>query len=237
MGQTVFESGNPSLGIKGTKVTAEWLNAMQNHRHEGYDEDSSAPLDAITAALSALVPTGITLDYVGSTAPAGYVFLSGRTIGNAASGATERANSDTSALFSLFWNSMANSEAAVSGGRGASAAADFAANKTITLPDARGRVVAGKDNMGGTTASRITAAGAGIVGTTLGAAGGAQTHTLTVAQLASHDHSFSAGGQEMCGAGGVGVADYLASTTGAAGSNQAHQNTQPTLILNKIVKL
>jgi microcystin-dependent protein len=42
--------------------------------------------------------------------------------------------------------------------------------------------------MGGAAASRLTAAGSGVAGTTLGAAGGAETHTLTIAQLAVHDH-------------------------------------------------
>ena len=47
-----------------------------------------------------------------------------------------------------------------------------------TAPDLRGRTIAGKDNMGGVTASRLTAAGSGITGTTLGTTGGAETHVL-----------------------------------------------------------
>jgi hypothetical protein len=47
----------------------------------------------------------------------------------------------------------------------------------------RGRVPAGKDDMGGSAASRITNAGSSIVGTTLGAAGGAQSTTLTAGQI------------------------------------------------------
>jgi microcystin-dependent protein len=197
------------------------------------------------------IPTGSVTDYIGSTEPSGWLFLSGLTIGNGSSGGTGRANADTSDLFTLLWNSMADSEAAVSTGRGANAAADFAANKTITLPDARGRATVGKDNMGGSTASRITNAGAGIVGTTLGAAGGSQTHTLTEAQLASHSHpqTVAAGTTALkVGSGlGPGVSNHIpgtnveadggAQTTIAAGSGDAHNNTQPTLVLNKIIKL
>ncbi|KFC73186.1 hypothetical protein FG93_01930 [Bosea sp. LC85] len=51
----------------------------------------------------------------------------------------------------------------------------------IRLPDLRGRVVAGRDNMGGTAAGRLTAAT--VNGSPLGAAGGAETGTLTIAQL------------------------------------------------------
>lgn len=54
---------------------------------------------------------------------------------------------------------------------------------TFNVPDLRGRVAVGKDDMGGPAASRITSAAAGFDGTSLGAAGGAQTETLTLAQL------------------------------------------------------
>ncbi len=54
---------------------------------------------------------------------------------------------------------------------------------TFNLPDIRGRTVFGQDNMGGTTASRITNAGSGVVGTTIGATGGAQTHSIVQANL------------------------------------------------------
>lgn len=186
-------------------------------------------------------PTGASLDFWGSTAPVGWVLMDGRTIGSAASGATNRANADTEDLFTLLWNSMANAEAPVSGGRGASAAADFAANKTITIPDLRGRVVAGLDNMGGSTASRITAGGAGINGTTIGAAGGAQTHQLTTAQMPSHTHlqNDASGGS----AGPLPTHVYVSFqgsntvATSSAGSDQAHQNTQPTIMAFKIIKL
>lgn len=54
---------------------------------------------------------------------------------------------------------------------------------TFNVPDLRGRVPAGKDDMGGSAASRITTAGGGVDGLTLGAAAGAQNQTLTLAQL------------------------------------------------------
>lgn len=109
--------------------------------------------------------TGMRIGYTGTTAPAGWVLLSGRTIGSASSGATERANSDTEALFALWWNSYSNTELPIQDStgaastRGASAAADFAANKRLPTPDYRGRVPAGKEDMGGTNA--------GVISTTL----------------------------------------------------------------------
>jgi hypothetical protein len=120
----------------------------------------------------------------------GWVRLNGRTIGSSTSGASERSNADVQALFLYLWGTDAN--LAVSGGRGANAAADWAANKTIALPDWRGRVVAGLDDMGSTAAGRLTATyfGAsgtcsGVLGTTLGASCGAESQTLTAAQIPS----------------------------------------------------
>lgn len=49
---------------------------------------------------------------------------------------------------------------------------------TFGLPDLRGRSILGRDDMGGATASRITAAVSGMTGTTLGAAGGSQAMPL-----------------------------------------------------------
>lgn len=189
--------------------------------------------------------TGTISDYIGIMAPTGYVLADGKTIGSASSSGN-RANDDCYALFKLLWDSMANSEAAVSGGRGANADSDWSANKTIALPDLRGRVTAGKDNMGGTTASRLTSAGSGITGTTLGVAGGTETHTLTAGQsgLPSHSHPLTAtyisgAVPDRSSAGGTDVS-YAAGTSGSAGgtsASSAHQNTQPTFVVNKIIKL
>jgi hypothetical protein len=105
----------------------------------------------------------------------GFVRANGRTMGNASSGGTERANADTSALFTFLYNADAN--LAVSGGRGASAAVDYAANKTIALPDWRGRALAGLDDMGNSAAGRLTATYFGTAATALGAASTTTDHT------------------------------------------------------------
>lgn len=183
------------------------------------------------------------------------------------------------------------------------------------VPDARGRVTAGIDNMGGAAADRLTPAGSGINGAYLGGSGGAQTHTLAATHLPAHAHTAtiaSGGGHSHTAStdsqgshGHTGTTDaqgvhthsiyapYMgnlqhdgtdegdrtvngagySSESGAAGnhwhnlsinaagahghnitvaaaaahthtitvnetgSGQAHNNTQPTLILNKIIKL
>ena len=56
---------------------------------------------------------------------------------------------------------------------------------TFNLPDLRGRIPVGLDNMGGSDAGRLS------VSNTLGGTGGAETHTLTEAQIPTLAHSIS----------------------------------------------
>jgi microcystin-dependent protein len=212
-----------------------------------------------TFIIGSLYATGDMIDTFAVTARSGFVMASGRTIGNAVSIATERANADTSALFMLLWSSMSNTEAPVlPSGRGASALADFTANKTIGLPDLRGRVAVGKDNMGGTAANRMTAGGSGVAGTTLGTSGGGETLVLITANLPAHNHPINdpahahgmngaieddGGAVYNVGSGGRGSAVYSTSaavtgiTVGNTGSATPINNLQPVYVVNKIIKL
>jgi microcystin-dependent protein len=133
-----------------------------------------SPVDPTT-----VLQTGWVQPIYGTGIVAGFVRCNGRTIGSATSGATERAVADTLALFTFLYQQDVN--LAVSGGRGASAGADFAANKTIALPDMRGRVLSGMDDMGNVQAGRLTI----IAGTVLGTGGGSQTQALIATDLPS----------------------------------------------------
>lgn len=211
--------------------------------------------------------TGICAPYLGSSAPVGFVLCSGRTIGNGSSGGTERANADTQSLFELLWNSSTNTELPIqdsSGSpttRGASASADFASNKRMPLPDLRGRVFVGKDDMGGIAANRITNAVSGFVGTTLFATGGSQSHTLVTSEMPAHDHGAATGASTQTytripatGGGAsqgilednVGASQTLNSTGSvnshthsitSQGGGGAHRNVQPSIVGNWICKL
>ena len=127
-----------------------------------------------------ILQTGYVVAYYGTGTKSGFVRMNGRTIGSATSGATERANADCEPLFEYLWQTDAN--LTVSGGRGASAAADWAANKTIKLPDARGSVLAGLDDMGNSDALRLSFT-FGTLNKTLGAAINMDHETLTTAML------------------------------------------------------
>lgn len=120
----------------------------------------------------------------------GFVRCNGRTIGSASSGASERANADTQSLFEYFWGVDTN--LSVSGGRGASANADWVANKTLTLPDCRGRGLFGLADMGN-SASPIfgTATFTSGNGTTLGATLGAAQQTMARSALPNVSPTFT----------------------------------------------
>jgi len=53
MPKTDFINGNPALGIAGTIVTAEFLEGLNTHRHDGVDEDGHGSLDYAVATGSA----------------------------------------------------------------------------------------------------------------------------------------------------------------------------------------
>src|SRR6185312_4613907 len=119
-----------------------------------------------------------------NTTISGWVRLNGRTIGSASSGASERANADTQALFIYAWNTYSDAICPVLGGRGGSALADFNANKQITLLDARGSSIFGLDDMGNSALGAFT----GVTftkgsATTGGASGGTNALTLLTTNL------------------------------------------------------
>lgn len=134
----------------------------------------------------------------------------------------------------------------------------FAVLGSTTIPDLRGRVTAGVDNMGGTAANRIgtvsTDSGT-IVGTTLFSAGGSSTHVQITLELAQHSHGVTDTGHvhvvstnnisNVAGTNPAGVANTgsgdntQSATTGIsinnAGSSQAMAWLQPTIMMNKII--
>lgn len=133
---------------------------------------------------NALYQTGDLKPRFGTGVHPGWERCNGRTIGDATSGATGRANADTQALFEYLWAAVPNTILAVNGGRGASASADFAAHKTIQLPDLRGRTLAGLDDMGTAAAGRLLATLVATGSPTqLGSSGGVDRHTLAAAEL------------------------------------------------------
>ena len=144
---TTAAAARATLGVNSATSSAEGLVELAT------DAEAAAMTDAVRALTPAnlaylsslgLIPsTGDAKITWKKTAYSGWVLANDGTIGNGSSGATNRANADCQALFTLLWNNYSDILAPVIGGRGASAAADWAANKQIRLLRAAGRVLAG----------------------------------------------------------------------------------------------
>lgn len=181
---------------------------------------AAAPVNSPQATLANITPVGAILDFAGAAAPTGWLLCYGQ---------------------SLLRATYADLFTAIGTLFGAADGTHF------NLPDLRGRVVAGQDDMGGSSANRLTnpaSTTGGIDGDVLGGTGGVETHQLTIAQLAAHNHPpGGAGANFVQGSSGANAAIPLTgasyttvTTTGNTGGDAAHNNVQPTLILNKIIK-
>lgn len=108
---------------------------------------------------SGIIPPGVTLPYAGTSAPNGWLLCYGQAV----------SRTTYSGLFAAIGTTYGSGDGST----------------TFNLPDCRGRMIGGKDNMGGVAANRITAGVSGITGTTLGAVGGSE---------AMHQHNHSSTG-------------------------------------------
>ena len=178
-----------------------------------------AAITAAKLAVGAAFVAGMVMPYAGSSAPSGWLLAYGQDV----------SRTTYSDLFSAIGTTYGSGDGST----------------TFTLPDLRGRTVAGQDDMGGTSADRLTDQTGGLNGDTLGATGGSETHTLTEAELAAHSHSLGTNGRVQVGNdNGVAYSGKWVSGSGSTitystedtGSDTAHNNVQPTIILNYIIK-
>ena len=111
---------------------------------------------------------------------------------------------------------------------------------TFSLPDLRGRVPVGLDNMGGITAGVVT-----TNGDNLGNGGGEELHQLTEDEMPIHNHEIPEYTQQPVGYGAgykwtQGTNNYGGPVynhpTGNSGGDQPHNNMQPYIILNYLIK-
>jgi microcystin-dependent protein len=97
---------------------------------------------------------------------------------------------------------------------------------TFNLPDMRGRAPIG------------VGTGSGLTARALADEVGAETHTLSVAEMPSHTHTqFSTGPKNNSFDSGTFVGNDLSGPTGSTGGDAAHNNMQPSLAVNFIIKI
>jgi microcystin-dependent protein len=177
---------------------------------------TAAKLDA--GAVSVLMPSGSLMPYAGASAPTGYLLCDGAAI----------SRTTYATLFALVGTTYGSGDG----------------SSTFNIPDLRGRVIAGQDDMGGSSANRLTGQTGGVDGDVLGGSGGTETHTLSTAEMPAHTHGGLTNIDPDGGDGGSGSdpgAHYVTSNgagtvSGSTGGGGAHNNVQPTIILNYIIK-
>jgi microcystin-dependent protein len=105
---------------------------------------------------------------------------------------------------------------------------------SFKLPDLRGRAPIGAGQ------------GDGLTDRVIGAAGGEETHQLTIDEMPYHEHAWENSFYSLVrvsGSGGEGIGsgseDYsnLRSTGSFQGGDQPHNNMQPFLVVNYIIKV
>ena len=178
------------------------------------DDTSADDVLATLGILNAAVPAGAIQAFARASAPAGWLKCNGSTIGSASSGALY-ANALAQPLFNLLWADFSDTNlpiltsAGAASTRGASAAADWAASKRLTLPDLRGEFVRGLDEGRGVDAGRA-------LGSAQGDANKSHSHSVTDPGH-THTSGFVLGsGNPRMGTSDAGGPFPMATTTGSS---------------------
>lgn len=191
-------------------------DAVDENLWGGYLNDDFDIIDTTMYANSlAGFPLGAGCDYWGTVAPTGYLFAYGQAI-----------NRTTYAdLFVIYGTTFGVGDGSI----------------TFNIPDKRGRSSFGKDDMGGSSANRLTGLTDGIDGDVLGGTGGLESTTLTTAQIPAHTHGIT-GTTQLNNIGTTSVKIQNpegASATVASdstGGGTAHNNVPPGIVCNYIIR-
>lgn len=111
----------------------------------------------------------------------------------------------------------------------------------FNVPDMRGRapIGAGTGTGGGASGTGLPTGGSALTARALAAWIGEETHTLTTPEMPAHTHTLTNGGDTNAGSG-VSQSSLAASavvTTSSTGGGGAHNNVQPIMTLNFIIKV
>lgn len=182
------------------------------------------------------IPIGGSIEYWGTSAPnSSFVFPYGQAI----------SRTTYSTLFALLGTTHGVGDGST----------------TFNLPDLRGRVAACPDNMGGSDANRlVSSASMAAQRNGIGGVGGESAHTLITSEMPSHNHTatdsghthpqasntlvasggagnYGPGGNPISAAASTTQAGTASITVGNTGGGGAHDNVQPTILCNRIIRV
>lgn len=158
-----------------------------------------------------ILPTGSVLPYAGVNAPSGWLFCFGQAVSRT--------------TYAVLFSALSTTYGVGDG------------STTFNLPDMRGRVPAGQDDMGGSSANRLTGISGSVDGDVLGGTGGAEGVTLTPANYNEFAWmSNQVGSKTMSVNNNVNSGATFGFKLHNTGQNDAHNNVQPTIILNYIIR-
>lgn len=248
IGTMVFAEAEESLWVFGTSGWVEVLNVT----------NPGGASDALTTLVVAAAPTGVINQYAGAAAPAGWLICNGDTVPNG-SGTVQGQTRNFAALFALLGSTYGASgklpdlrgRTAIGAGTGAGlsarslAATVGAETHTLITAElaAHSHTMAHTHGMKNHTHGGTTGGESGHTHTfnaqTYSGASGSVSNVLrqggsysTAGAVATHTHAFSTGGPSDNTTDGSSAAN-----TGNAGSGSAHNNMQPSLVLNYIIKV
>ena len=212
-------------GLAGTVATATTTPAITlSTSITGLLKGNGTAISAATSGTdySPALPAGVMFPYGGSSAPSGWLLCDGTAVSRAT----------YSALFTAISTSFGVGDGST----------------TFNLPNTARRTLVGAGGSGTATLAN-----------TVGSTGGSETHTLTTAELAVHSHGVTdpghthsyddelgslniyAGGITPAITTGTTSISTDSNTTGISinneGSGSAHNNLQPSLVVNYIIKV
>ncbi len=209
-------NSDASTTVKGVTKLSVAPSSASNPIAVGTNDTRVPTADPTTlfAPISVVIPTGAISMYGGSAAPTGYLLCDG----------TSYLRSDYTALFAILSTTYGSAD-----------------GTHFNVPDLRGRVPVGVGTGTGGGAAGTGAPTGGTALTAVARAGwkGEETHVLTVGELAAHTHSFStisSSGSDTGGNPRTATGSDATLTTSSTGSNTAHNNIQPVMGVNFIIK-
>ncbi len=211
-----IEALEAKVGITGSGVSTSLdykvVNASSvspGHKHVVADINDYA--SNVAALILAATPVGVIWPYGGSAAPTGFVLCDGSSLLRAGTYAN---------LFTVLSTTYGSAD-----------------GTHFNVPDLRGRIPvgAGTGTGGGASGTGAPTGGSALTAVSRATWKGEETHVLTVPEMPAHTHPQTPA--SGTGAGNlVGNASASGSVTGSTGGDGAHNNIQPVMGVNFIIK-